>query len=293
MRIPDHLICLLKNLYAGQETTVRTGCGTTDWFKIEKGVQQACILSSCLFNLYAEYVHVCVWLCNPMDCGQPSFSVHGILQVRYWSGLPSPPPLDLPHPGIEPESLMSPALAGGFFTTRTHLGSPICIVQFSHSVVTNSLWPYGLHHARLPCPSPTPEAYSNSCPLSLWTWYVMPYHVSDAIQPSHLLSSPLHPPSIFPSISLQKSQFFTSSGQCIAVSASASVLPMNIQDWSPSEWTGWISLQSKGLSRVFSNTTVQKHQFFGPQLSLQSNSHIHTGLLEEPKLWLDGPLLAK
>ena len=114
MRIPDHLICLLKNLYAGQETTVRTGCGITDWFKIEKGVQQACILSPCLFNLYAEYVHVCVWLCNPMDCGQPSFSVHGILQVRYWSGLPGPPPLDLPHPGIEPESLMSPALAGGF-----------------------------------------------------------------------------------------------------------------------------------------------------------------------------------
>ena len=80
MRIPDHLICLLKNLYAGQETTVRTGCGTIDWFKIEKAEQQAGILSPCLFNLCR--VCTCVWLCDPMDCGPPSFSVHGILQVR-------------------------------------------------------------------------------------------------------------------------------------------------------------------------------------------------------------------
>ena len=93
--------------------------------------------------------------------------------------------------------------------------------------------------------------------------------------------------------SFQMSQFFTLGGHSIGVSASASVLPMNIQDWFPLGWIGWISLQSKGLSRVFSNTTVEKHQIFGTQLSLLSNSHIHTWLLEKPKLWWDGPLLAK
>ena len=93
--------------------------------------------------------------------------------------------------------------------------------------------------------------------------------------------------------SFPMSRFFSSGGQIIGVLTSASVLPMNIQDWFPLGWTGWISLQSKGLSRVFSNTTVQKHQFFGVQLSFQSNSHIHTWLLEKPTLWLDGHLLAK
>jgi len=107
--------------------------------------------------------------------------------------------------------------------------------------------------------------------------------VGDAIQPFHPLSSPFFScPQSFPaSESFQISQFFTSGGQNIGVSASASVLPMNIQDWFPLEWTGWISLQSKGLSRLFSNTTVQKHQFFGVQPSLWSNSHIHTWLLEK------------
>ena len=110
--------------------------------------------------------------------------------------------------------------------------------------------------------------------------------VSDTIQQSHPLSSP-SPPAF--NLSQHQglfqwvfSNFFTSGGQTIGVSASASVLPMNIQDWFPLGWTGWISLQSKGLSRVFSNTTVQKHQFFGAQLSSQSNSHIHTWLLEKP-----------
>ena len=93
--------------------------------------------------------------------------------------------------------------------------------------------------------------------------------------------------------SFPMSQFFPSGGQNTGASASASVLPMNIQDWFPLGWTGWISVQSKGLSRVFSNTTVQKHQFFGAQLSLQSNSHIHTWPMEKPQLWLDGPLSAK
>ena len=114
--------------------------------------------------------------------------------------------------------------------------------------------------------------------------------VGHGIQPSHPLLSLLLPSSIFPSRgSFQMSQFFTSGGQNTGVSASASVLPMNIQDWFPLGWTAWISLQSKGLSRVFSNTTLQKHQFFGAQLSLWSNSHIHSWLLEKPWLWLDRP----
>ena len=142
----------------------------------------------------------------------------------------------------------------------------------SCSVMSDSLWSHGLQHARLPCPSPTPRACSNSCPSSRW------YHlsISSSVVPfSSCLQS-------FPaSGSFPMSQFFASSGQSIGVSASASVLPMNIQDWFPLGWTGWNSLQSKGLSRVFSNTTVQKHQFFITQPSLQSNSHIHTWLLEK------------
>ena len=146
-------------------------------------------------------------------------------------------------------------------------------VQFSHSVVSDSLWPHGLQHTRLPCPSPTPGAYSNSCPLSRWCH---PTLSSSVVSFSSCLQS-------FPaSGSFPMSQFFTSGGQSTGTSALASALPMNIQDWSPLGWTDWISLQSKGLSRVFSNTTVQKHQFLGSQLSLWSNSHIHTRLLEEP-----------
>ena len=114
--------------------------------------------------------------------------------------------------------------------------------------------------------------------------------VADAIQPSHPLSSP-SPPAPNPSQHQGLFQWVNSSHEVasIGVSASASVLPMNTQDWSALGWTGWISLQSKGLSRVFSNTTVQKHQFFSTQLSSQSNSHIHTWLLEKPEPWLDGP----
>ena len=132
-------------------------------------------------------------------------------------------------------------------------------VQFSHSVMSNSLRPHGLQHTRLPCPSPTPEAYSNSCPLSQWCHPT----ISSSVIPfsSRLQSFPA-------SGSFLVSQFFTSGGQIIRVSASASVLPINIQDSFPLGWTVWISLQSKGLSGVFSNTTIQKHQFFGVQLSL-------------------------
>ena len=146
-------------------------------------------------------------------------------------------------------------------------------VQFSCSVVSDSLKSHGLQHDRLPCPSPTPRACSNSCPSSWWCHSTIS---SSAIPFSSRLQS-------FPaSGSFQMRQFFTSGGRTIEVSASASVLPMNIQDWFPLGLTGWISLQSKGLSRVFSNTTVQKHQFFGTQLSLWSNSYIHTWLLEKP-----------
>ena len=126
------------------------------------------------------------------------------------------------------------------------------LFQCSHSIVSVSLRPHGLLHARLPCPSQTPRAYSNSCPLSRWCHGTISSSVIS-------VSSCLH--SFSASGSFQMSQFFTSSGQSIRVSASASVLPMNTQDWSPLGLTGWISLQSKGLSRVFSNTTVQKHQF--------------------------------
>ena len=131
-------------------------------------------------------------------------------------------------------------------------------IQFSHSVVPDSLWSHGLQHARPLCPSPTPGVYSNSCPLS---WWCHPT-ISSSVIP---FSSHLQP---FPASGSFPMSQFTSGGQRIGVSASTSVLPMNIQDWFPLGWTGWISLQSEGLSRVFSNTTVQKHQFFGTQLSL-------------------------
>ena len=132
-------------------------------------------------------------------------------------------------------------------------------VQFSHSVVSNSLWPHEPQHSRHPCPSSTPGVHPNPCPLCQWCHPT----ISSSVVPFSSC------PQSFPaSGSFPMSQHFASGGQIIGVSASASVLPMNAQDWSPSEWTGWLSLQSKGLSRVFSNTTVQKHQFFGAQLSL-------------------------
>ena len=143
---------------------------------------------------------------------------------------------------------------------------------FSHSVMSNSLQPHGLQNTRLPCPSSSPGACSSSCPLSQWCHPT----ISSSVIPfcSHLQSFPA-------SGSFPVSQFFASGGESTGVSPSASVLLMNIQDWFPLGWTGWISLQSKRLSRVFSSTIAQKHQFFGAQLSLWSNSHIHTWLLEK------------
>ena len=145
-------------------------------------------------------------------------------------------------------------------------------VQFSRLVLSDSLRPHGLQITRLPCLSPTLRACSNSCPSS---WWCHPTISSSVVTFSSYLQS------FLASGFFQMSQLFTSGGQSIGVSASTSVLPMNIQNWSL-ELTGWLSLQSKGLSRVFSNTTVQKHQFFSAQPSSQSNSHIHTWPQEKP-----------
>ena len=146
-------------------------------------------------------------------------------------------------------------------------------VQFSRSVVSDSLWPQESQHTRPLYPSPTPGVHSDSRPSSQWCHPA----ISSSVIPFSSCLQSLPASGSFP-----MSQLFTSGGQSIGVSASASVLPMNTQDWSPLGWTGWISLQSKGLSRVFSNTRVQKHQFFGAQLSSQSNSHLHTWPLEKP-----------
>ena len=137
--------------------------------------------------------------------------------------------------------------------------STLIIVQFSYSVTSDSLRPHGTQHTRPPCPSPTPGVYPNSCPLNSWCHSM----ISSSVGPFSSCSQSFPASGYF-----QMSQLFASCGQSIGVSASTSVLPVNTQDWSPLGWTGWISLQSKGLSRVFSNTTVQKHQYLGAQLSL-------------------------
>ena len=141
-------------------------------------------------------------------------------------------------------------------------------VQFSHSVMSDSV-----QHASPPCPSPTPGVHSDSCPSSQWC------HPATS---SSVIPFSSCPQSLPASESFPVSQLFAWGGQSTRVSALASVLPKKSQGWSPSEWTGWISLQSKGLSRVFSNTTLQKHLFFSAQPSSQSNSHIHTWPLEKP-----------
>ena len=148
----------------------------------------------------------------------------------------------------------------------------VVLVQFSHSVVSVCLQPHEPQHARPPCPSPTPGVHPNPSPLSQWCHPT----ISSSVIPFSSCPQSLPASGSFP-----MSQLFAWGGQSIGVSASASVLPMNTQDWAPSGCTGWISLQSRGVSRVF-NTTVQKHQFFGAQLSSQSNSHIHTWPLEKP-----------
>ena len=160
-----------------------------------------------------------------------------------------------------------------FFLDSTYWSLYYHSVQFSCSVMSDSLQPHETQHARPPCPSPIPGVHPNPCPLS---WCCQPT-ISSSVVPFSSC------PKSFPvSGSFQMGQLFTSGGQSMGVSASTTVLPMNTQDRSPLGWSGWTSLQSKGLSRVFSNTTVQKHQFFSAQPSSQSNSHIHTWPLEKP-----------
>ena len=204
--------------------------------------------------LYCVHVQLCLTLCNPIDCSPPDSTVHGIFPGKN-TGVSCH---FLLHgsswPKDRPRSL---ALAGRFFTTAPPRKPSS--VQFSHSVMADSLQPHELQHARPPCPSPTPGVYPNSCPLNRWCHLT---NSSSVVPFSSCLQS------FSTSGSFQMSQLFTSGGQSIGVSASTTVLPTNTQDWSPLGGTGWISLQSKGLSRVFSNTTVKKHQFFCSQLSL-------------------------
>ena len=146
------------------------------------------------------------------------------------------------------------------------------VVLFSCSVVSSSLWPHGLQHSRLPCPSLSPGVCSNSCSLSQWCLPTTSSSVAPFSCPQSFLASGTFP----------MSWLFMSIGQNIGASVSASVLPMNIQNWFPLGLTSFISLLFKGLSRIFSSTTVWKHQFFSPQLSFWSNSHICAWLLEKP-----------
>ena len=162
----------------------------------------------------------------------------------------------------------------GFGRIVVIIKNTIQIKFFSSVQSLSRVWVFATHElqqTRTPCPSPPPRIHPNPCPSSRWC--------HPAIS-SSVVSFSSCPQSFQASGSFQMSQLFTSGGQSIGASASTSVPPMNTQDWSPLGWTGWISLQSKELSRVFSNTTVQKHQFFGIQFSLQSNSHIHTWLPE-------------
>ena len=153
-----------------------------------------------------------------------------------------------------------------------NLPTSLSSLQFSCSVVSDFLWHHGLQQARPPCLSPTPGVYSNSCPSSRWCHQT----ISSSVGPFSSCRQSFPASGSFPF-----SQFVESGGQSIGVSPSASVLPMNIQNWFPLGWRVWNSLQYKGLPRVFSNTTVQKHQFFSTQIS-QSNSHIHTWPMEKP-----------
>ena len=207
-----------------------------------------------------------------MNSNPPGSFVHGISQARIleWVSFS----YSRGSSQLRDQTLVS-CIAGRFFTiwaTREAL-LRVLVSLFSHSVVSNSLRHYELQHARPPCPSPTPGVYSNSCPLSQWCHPA----ISSSVVPFSSCPQSLPASGSFP-----MSWLFAWGGQSIGVSASASVFLINTQDWSPLGWTGWISLQSKGLSRVLSNTTVQKRQFFSTKLSSQSNSHIQRWLLERP-----------
>ena len=202
---------------------------------------------------------MCAWsccptLCDPMNCSLSGSSVHGIFQARIleWVATSSSRGSSWPRDWTYVSCVS--CIAGDYLSLSMEI-----TVQFSHSAMSDSLWPHGLQHARSPCPSPTPGIYPNSGPSSRWCHPTISFSV---IPFSSCLQS-------FPaSESFSMSQLFAPGGQKIGVSTSTSILPMNTQDWSPLGCTGSTSLQSKGLPRVFSNTTVQKHQFFGAQLSL-------------------------
>ena len=203
------------------------------------GPWPSCFISSC--KQWSSYTHAFIDVLSPGP-GLNTFMALFISEKHMWK-------------------------EGRLYVIASMMFSIFSSVQLSRSVVSDSLRPHEPQHARPPCPSPTPGVHPNPCPSSQWC--------HPAISSSVIPFSSC--PQSFPaSGSFPMSQFFTSGGQSIAVSASTSVLPMNTQDWSPLGWNSWISLQFKGLSRVSSNTTVQNHQFLGDQLSLWSNSHIHT-----------------
>ena len=196
----------------------------------------------------------CPTLCNPMDCSPPSSSVHGISQARIleWVAISSSGGSSQPRDWIY-IFCISRQILYSWATREAQWKHSVTSVQFSHSVVSDSLWLHEPQHARPPCPSATPRDYSNSCPYSQWCHPA----ISSSVVPFSSCPQSLQASGSFP-----MSQLYAWSGQSFGVSASASVLPVNTQDWSPVRWTGSISLLSKGLSRVFSKTTVQKQQFF-------------------------------
>ena len=291
MGLPDHLTCLLWNLYAGQEATVRTRHGTMDWIKIGKGVRQGCILSPCLFNLYASTsCEMLGWMSPKVESRlQEEISVTldrqmiplCTLKMAEWKDLCSSSLARTPKSQLAAEQpstgdcLIPPKKIPH---VRGQRRSPNKMVQF---ITLDCSLPHGLQHPRLPCPSPTPGVCSSSCPLS---WWCHPTISSSVIPFSSCLKS-------FPELgSFLMSPFFKLGGQSIGASASASVLPVHIQDWFPLGWTGWISLLSKGLSRVFSNTTIQKHQFMLDLSSLTRDQAfaLYSGSLEPQPLNYQG-----
>ena len=183
-----------------------------------------------------------------------------LLQISCWNlwVLLIPSKNFFPFVSIDDRNMSVSTDSSYFLIPKRNLSQGMQSVQFSHSVMSNCLRPHESQHSRPPCPSPTPRVHSNSHPSS---WWCRPA-ISSSVIPFSC------PQSLPASGSFPVSQLFAWGGQSITISASASVLPMNIQDWSPLGWTGWISLQSKGLWRVCSNTTVQRHQFFSAQLSL-------------------------
>ena len=248
------------------------------WF--DKHCEKIPPISVCVCMCVCAYMYTCAsvctytqsrpTLCYSMDCSPPGFSVREFSQARIleWVTISCSRRSSLPR--VQPMSLVSRALAGSFFTSWATEDTNIDNIVVVQSLSCVWLWPHGLQHVRFPCPSPSPGVCSNSCPLSWWCSLTIS---SSAAYLFCLQSFPA-------SVSFPVSQLFTCGGQIVG--ASALVLPMSIQCWFPLGLIGLISLQSKGLSSVFSNTTIQKHQFFGAQPSLWSNSHIHTWLLEKP-----------